>query len=124
MHGNLNRVLTFSQANVLVNSDGRACIAGLRSAHAPIDTAPAADGYRTFPGIAPELVDPERWGFRDTAPTTHSDVYALAVLAWEVRIEHLPLGNKLLNGAVCVARFSQDKPRSPARVPWRGFTRC
>ena len=114
--GDFSYVLTFSQANILVNSDGRAHIAGLRAARAPADTTPAVDGHRTFPGVAPELVDPRWWGFHGAVPTMPSDVYAFAVLAWEVRIQQVPLDNELLSKTVCMVRFLQDELRSPTRV--------
>ena len=113
-----------SQANILVNNDGRVYIAGLGAALDPADTIPAVDAYRSFPGVAPELVNPGRWGFHDAGPTVHSDVFAFAVLAWEVSIGQAPSANKLLSKMACVVRFSQDEPRSSTRVPWRGFTRC
>ena len=114
--GDFNHGLTFSQANVHVDSDGRAYVAGLRTAYSTADTAPPVDTYRTFAGVAPELMDPRRWGFRDTGPTTHSDVYAFAFLAWEVRIQQVPSVDKLLSKMVCAVRFSQDEFRSPTRA--------
>ena len=121
--GDLNHVLTPSQTNVLVNSNGSAYIAGLRAARTPADTTPAVDGYRTFPGIAPELVHPRWSGFHGAVPTMRSDVYAFAVLAWEVRIQQVPSDYKPLSKVVWVVRFSQDELRSPIRASWRDFIR-
>lgn len=112
------------QANILVNNDGRVYIAGLRTALDPACTMPAVDAYQSFPGVAPELVNPRRWRFHDAGPTVHSDVFAFAILAWEVSIKQAPSVDKLLSKMVCMVRFLQDEPRSPTRPPWRGFTRC
>jgi len=71
------RLLTFVQTNILVDSCGRARVAGLGTA-----LLPSADGF--FHGTAPELVDPPRFGLTDAGTTKASDVYAFGVLAWEV----------------------------------------
>lgn len=82
----VERGLTLFQTNILVGSDGRARIAGLGTASI-LRAMPGVDVDRSFPGAAPELIDPQRWGSTDPGATKASDVYAFAVLAWEVRME-------------------------------------
>jgi hypothetical protein len=61
-----------------------------------IHNMPAVEIDQSFHGVAPELIDPrKRHGHTDRAATRASDVYAFAVLAWEVSINVTPL---LING--------------------------
>jgi hypothetical protein len=69
-----------------VDDDGHIRIAGLGAASIP-STMPAVNVDQSFHGVAPELIDPRRWGLDDTGVTVASDVYAFAVLALEVRME-------------------------------------
>ena len=71
-----------------MDGDGHARIAGL-GATSVLSIMPAVNIDRSFPGTAPELIDPQRWGLTDTGATVASDVYAFAVLTWEVRTELL-----------------------------------
>jgi len=99
VHGNLKSVrpfhcfrfvhgLTFFQTNILIDSEGHARIAGLGVAliSSPM---PGVDIDRFFHGAAPELVDAQHVGSSGTGATKASDVYALAVLAWEVSMEFM-----------------------------------
>ena len=94
VHGNLKSVrhfhylhsshgLTFFQTNILIDPEGHARIAGLGVAliSSPV---PGVDIDRSFHGAAPELVDPQHVGSSNTGATKASDVYAFAVLSWEV----------------------------------------
>jgi len=75
-----------------VGGDGHARIAGLGTASI-LRAMPGVDVDRLFHGAAPELIDPQRWGSTDPGATTASDVYAFAVLAWEVRMEFVAYPN-------------------------------
>jgi len=77
------KVLTFVQTNFLVDAGGRIRITGLGAASVP-PTASTVGVDRFFRGVAPELVDPERFQLTNAGVTTASDVYAFGVLAWEV----------------------------------------
>ena len=115
VHGDLKGVPFFSiknlrashqstKANILINKDGRACIAdfGL-STITGVATHPAArtslvslisnDTLMSFTGggtrrwMSPELLDPERFGMpesEDNRPTRQSDCYALGMVIYEV----------------------------------------
>ena len=102
--------------------DGHARIAGLGAASIP-SAIPAVDVDRSFHGAAPELIDPQRWGLADTGATTASDVYAFAVLAWEVRIELVASFDSPLN-EIFMLRFSLGDLRFPTRALLRGFIQC
>jgi len=69
--GDFYRTLMIFQTNVLVNGDGRVRIAGLGMASA-LSTMPAVDVYRFFHGVAPELIDPQRWGLHNAGATMAS----------------------------------------------------
>jgi len=71
-----------------VNGGGHARIAGLGTAFIP-STTPTVDVNQSSHSIAPELIDPRRWGVNNTEATVASDVYAFALLAWEVRVNLL-----------------------------------
>ena len=81
-----NHKLTPPQTNILVDTEGHARIAGLGVALIP-SPMPGVDIDRFFPGAAPELVDPQNVGSSSTGATKASDMYAFAVLAWEVSME-------------------------------------
>ena len=97
VHGNLKsvcsfhclpsgRTLTFLQTNVLIDPGGHAYVAGLGTA--PLSpTGPGVDIDRFSCGTAPELVDPQRFGSSSIGATKASDMYAFAILSWEVSIE-------------------------------------
>ena len=82
----------FFQTNVLVGGDGHARIAGLGTAFI-LRAMPGVDVDRSFYGAAPELIDPQRWGSMDPGVTMASDVYAFAILAWEVRTRFVAYPN-------------------------------
>ena len=97
VHGNLKsvwpfhhicfgRTLMIFQTNILIDPGGHAYIAGLGAAPV-LPARPGVDIERFSCGTAPELVDPQRYGSSSAAPTKASDMYAFAVLSWEVSIE-------------------------------------
>ena len=82
----LHDVLIPSQVNILVDSNRTARIAGLGSAFIPSQnhaTWSAMDAELLFYGTAPELVRPKPPRSR-VLTSKESDIYAFAVLAWEV----------------------------------------
>jgi len=85
---------------------------------------PAMDIDRSFHGAAPELIDPRRWGVTDAGATMASDVYAFAVLAWEVRVKLAFRFDSPPNEMGLAFRFSLDDLRFRMRALSRGFIRC
>ena len=106
-----------------MNVDGSVRIAGLGMAFA-LTTTPVVDAYRSFHGVAPELIDPQRWGLHDAGATMASDVYAFAVLAWEVGAELIASLNRSLNEIGFVFRFLLGELRFPMRALSQGFIQC
>jgi len=88
LHLHFGHALTFVQTNILVNAGGHIRIAGLGAASIP-PNLPWLDVDRFFQGAAPELIDPQRFGFVGTEITKASDVYAFGVIAWEVSGVHV-----------------------------------
>ena len=107
-----------------MDGDGHVRIAGLGTAF--ISSAmPAVDVDRSSHGAAPtDLIDPRRWGLTDIGTTMASDVYAFALLAWEVRIELAASPDSPLNEMGFVLRFSLGGLRFPTKVLLRGFIQC
>jgi serine/threonine protein kinase len=99
VHGNLEAVsgctllyachmltVTLYKANVFVDSEGIPRIGGLGSAF--VQSSPPTgleDFHGSTPCSAPELVDPETFGFSKAQPTKASDVFALGVLIHQVK---------------------------------------
>ena len=86
------------QANILINSDRRACLADFGLA-AIIEDASSADGPSghktggTTRWMAPEILDPDRFGYtkrsRKRLPSKSTDIYALGMTILEVRMSSL-----------------------------------
>ena len=112
----ISHTLIFIQTNILIDADGHARIAGLRTALLPPAT-PGADIDRFSYGAAPELVDPQRFGLTDTGTTKASDVD----VTWEVSQISNNLAEKILNRVVPFLRFSLGGFHSPTRVGCRNL---
>ena len=82
------------EANILINRDGRACIAdfGLLTIVPDqtsfISTTCMEGG--TIRWMSPELLDPEPFGLNDGRPTKESDCYALGMVIYEVLSGQVP----------------------------------
>jgi hypothetical protein len=85
---------------------------------------PAVNIDTSFHGVAPELIDPRRWGLTDAGATTASDVYAFAVLAYEVRMGPAASFDNPLNDMGSVIRFSLGDLRFSMITLLRGFIQC
>lgn len=93
-----------------MDNDGRARIAGLGTAFTTSATL-AVDVDPSFHGAAPELIDPRRWGFSSARATLATDVYAFAVLAWQVRMKLATSTDKeLMKMGLLVQVFAKRSP--------------
>jgi len=90
-----------TQANILINSECRACLADFGLA-AIIEETSSVEGPSsqkaggTIRWMAPEILDPERFGYikraRRKLPSKSTDIYALGMTILEVRVSPpLPL---------------------------------
>ena len=109
MYQSFGHVLTFLQTNILVDPDRHARIAGLGVAliSSPM---PGVDIDRFFHGAAPELAALRRTRSSGTVATKASDVYAFAVLSWEVGMWFVYALDRSLNGAVHRQTFNGRVP--------------
>ena len=81
--------VTFFKANVFVDSEDAPRIGGLGSAFVQSSSSTGLEVFHgSTPYSAPELVDPETFGFSKAQPTKASDVFALGVLIHQVK--HAP----------------------------------
>jgi len=115
--------LTLIQTNILVNAGGHIRIAGLGSASIP-PTSPWVDVDRSFHGAAPELIDPQRFGFVGAEVTKASDIYAFGVIAWEVSRTHVNTSGRNTDRDGIILRYSLDEFSSPIETRLQGCIRC
>ncbi|KAF9780739.1 kinase-like domain-containing protein, partial [Thelephora terrestris] len=82
IHGNLGG------ENILIDQTGNARLADFGLLKITSDTSSITTGSflegGTYLRISPELLDPERFDFRDNRPTKSSDCYALGMTVYEV----------------------------------------
>jgi len=101
--------LTCSQANILINNDGHACLADFSLLTIATDQSTIISSCiegGTIQWMSPELIDPESFGLEKTRPTKESDCYALGMVIHEVLSGQTPFTpwksplviRKVLNG--------------------------
>ena len=78
--------LLFSQANILINYDGHACLANFSLLTIASDrtTVTSSGVESTIRWMSPELIDPGSFGLEKIRPTKESDCYALGMVIHEV----------------------------------------
>ena len=102
IHGDLkgvrlsNSILSFartrcnprSQLNILINKDRRARLAdfGLTRVIAEFTSSGPDKASGTLVWMSPEVLWPEKFGYKDARPTKASDVYSLGMVIYEVRM--------------------------------------
>ena len=84
-----------AKSNILIDQAGNPCIADFGLLTIISDPAnPLASASYTQGGTArwmsPELIDPRRFGLKDSCPTTSSDCYALGMVVYETISGHIP----------------------------------
>jgi serine/threonine protein kinase len=77
------------QPNILINDTYRACLADFGLTTIALDTIPGyfttmTNSVGTLPWMAPELLDPEKYGLDKSVPSRESDIYALGIVVYEV----------------------------------------
>ena len=121
VHGDLNGVrflvtwsslymqLTCSQANILINNGGHACLADFSLLTIVSDQSIFISSCiqgGTLQWMSPELIDPEGFGLTESCRTKESDCYALGMVIYEVLSGQRPFAwhqgpsiiRKVLNG--------------------------
>ena len=114
--------LPYLQPNILIKSDGRACIADFSLLTIISDQqtflSTCVEGGTT-PWMSPELLDPESFGLQKCRLTKESDLYALGMLIYEVLSGLVPFAPtkvpvlKILRG---------ERPERPQGVQGAWFT--
>ena len=75
------------KANILINHDGRACLADFSLLAIVSDRSNAVSSCvegGEIRWMSPELLDPERFGLKESCPTKESDCYMLGMVIYEV----------------------------------------
>ncbi|KAF9780764.1 kinase-like domain-containing protein [Thelephora terrestris] len=104
-------------ANILVDRDGRACLAdfGLLTIASDATNTPSSNSFLeggTCRWMGPELFNPEKFGLKDGRPTRSSDCYALGMVVYEVLSGRVPF-HRYGDYAV-VAKVSEgERPERP-----------
>ena len=82
----------FIKANVLIDKDGHARLAdfGLLTIVSDSTTSSSSRSAGTTRWMSPELLDPDRFGFKNSRPTKESDCYALGMVILEVLTGRVP----------------------------------
>ena len=112
------------KSNILVDSNGHACLAGPSLLTMPSDElsdiSPIEKGG-TVRGMSPELLDPTRFGLQEGRPTKASDCYALGMVIYEVLSGQRPFtaDNNL---DVMVKTMRGERPRRPQGKEGKRFT--
>ena len=101
--------LTYSQANILINNSGHACLADFGLATIASDQSIFISSCvqgGTIQWMSPERIDPEGFGLTEGRPTKESDCYSLGMVIYEVLSGRAPFAPfrltpviwKVLNG--------------------------
>ena len=115
-----------SQADVLINNSGHACLADFTfslpttASDQSTDLSSGAEGG-TIQWMSPELLDPERFGFKKGRPTEEADCYALGMVIYEVLSGQIPYGRT--NTPLVIWRVLEGKhPERPQGEEKKLFT--
>ena len=104
-----------SQANILINDNGRACLADFSLLTVAPDQSTVVSSYiqgGTIQWMSPELLDPERFGLVESRPTKESDCYALGMVVYEVLSGQRPFAPSPLP-SVILKVLEDQRPERP-----------
>ena len=116
--------LSDPKVNILIDNNGRACLAnfGLLTIISDEPTvASAAVGATTAQWMSPELLDPESFGLKDSRPTKPSDRYALGMVIYEVLGGQAPFAHDSFL-AVASKVVKGERPERPQGAEGELFT--
>ena len=132
--GHCTRNLPGPKANILINQDGRACLAdfGLFTIASDRETFILSwiEGGM-IQWISPELIDPDLFNLTDSRPTKESDCYALGMVIYEVLSGQTPFAPSKLPLVVSKVLRGQrpERPQENGRILftddlWKTLQRC
>lgn len=81
-----------------MGGDGCPRIAGLGAVSVPFSMPVEDTEGPSHEVLVPDPIEPLRWRSADAGPTAASDVFALALIACEVRVKLVTFDDKSLNG--------------------------
>ena len=107
--------LPCSQANVLINDNGRACLADfglltITSDQLTTTSSRVEGGMARWMG--PELLDPGQFGLTESRPTKESDCYALGMVIYEVLRGQAPF-TRLRTPSIILRVLNDQRPERP-----------
>ena len=115
------------KANILINQDGRACLAdfGLTTIisdplYPTTSNTPAAAGTTRW--MSPERLNPVQFGVTDSRPTKDSDCYALGMVILEVLSGDVPFTRDCNEFMVMKKVLEGERPGRPQGVEGEWFT--
>jgi len=109
--------------NILIDDDGTACLGDFGITGVITDPTVVEPGSTTTsrPGVvrymAPELLNPPQFSLPNSNPSKESDVYSLAMTAYETLTEVLPFGNAR-DGIIIFHVVTGDRPPRPPNTRW------
>ena len=119
-------MLARPKANILINRDGRACIADFGLLMIIPDRASFMSTISCLEGgtirwMSPELLDPGSFGSKDGRPTKESDCYALGMVVYEVLGGQAPFAQD--KNAIVIQKIMEgERPRRPQGTGAGWFT--
>jgi len=104
------------KSNILVNNDGRACLAGFSpptlTSDQPTVTLSSGQGG-TVRWMAPEILTPERFDLTDSSPTEKSDCYSLGMVMYEVLSREIPFSQDTREYPIIHKVLRDERPERP-----------
>ena len=124
------------KVNILIDRDGHARLADFGLLTIISDptyptTTTSSEGTGTLRWMSPELLDPERFGAKNSRPSKESDCYALGMVIFEVLTGQPPFAGH--TGAVVVRKVGNgerpERPQGPKSVwftddLWEALGKC
>ena len=118
--------LSITKANILIDQDCHARLAGfglLTIVSDPTNTITSISCAKDDPmrWMSPELLNPYRYGFEDSKPTTESDCYALGMVVYEVLSGQAPFAQ--FKDFITMRKVMEgERPEMPQGVEGAWFT--
>lgn len=111
----LHHDLPDPKSNILIDNNGRACLAGFGLLATASDQSPITSPLTANDAVqwtSPELLYPEVFGSQADRPTRESDCYALGMVFYEVLSGQAPFGQ--VDDAIVMERVKDGlRPRRP-----------
>ncbi|OCH86823.1 kinase-like protein [Obba rivulosa] len=121
LHGDLKG------SNILISSKHEACLsdfglATLRRGDSSANVAATSMTSGTFRWTAPELLDPEKFGFERAIPTPESDIYSFSMVMLEIFTGKFPFHNLSTDASVIVRVLQGVRPLRPLQATPLGLS--